>query len=286
MEKIVKICASCRRELPIESFCIHRREADGRDCYCKECKRKMDHEYGVKNKDKIKQKNHEFYLENKEKIVEKNEKYRKSHLKKYRGFCTKAKNKLKTEIFTYYCGGTPRCSCGVIDVDILSIDHINGDGAKHRREIGLSGKGGYNFYRWLKKNNFPEGFQVLCYNCNFRKRLTEMKPKNPTPLQETRARYAQLVKSQCLEHYGKTCDCGEKDQVLLTLDHVENDGADHRKETNTRGYNFYIMLRKNGFPNNPPLKVRCMNCNMKKRSEYEKRKSDQNDDNGSPTVSV
>jgi len=24
-----------------------------------------------------------------------------------------------------------------------------------------------NFYRWLKQNNFPEGFRVLCINCNF-----------------------------------------------------------------------------------------------------------------------
>jgi len=24
-------------------------------------------------------------------------------------------------------------------------------------------------YSWLKKNNFPKGFQVLCMNCNFAK---------------------------------------------------------------------------------------------------------------------
>ena len=24
-------------------------------------------------------------------------------------------------------------------------------------------------YRWLKNHNYPEGFQVLCYNCNLPK---------------------------------------------------------------------------------------------------------------------
>ena len=27
--------------------------------------------------------------------------------------------------------------------------------------------GGYRFYLWLKKHNFPEGFQALCLNCQF-----------------------------------------------------------------------------------------------------------------------
>lgn len=58
-----------------------------------------------------------------------------------------------------------RCQCpGGCDVDteaFLSIDHVNDDGAEHRKEIGTS------IYRWLKKNNYPkDGFRLLCYNCN------------------------------------------------------------------------------------------------------------------------
>jgi hypothetical protein len=51
----------------------------------------------------------------------------------------------------------------------LTIDHINNDGAEHRREIGSVG--GRSFYSWLRKNNYPEGFQVLCWNCNSGKHL-------------------------------------------------------------------------------------------------------------------
>jgi len=29
--------------------------------------------------------------------------------------------------------------------------------------------GSTKFYRWLVENDFPEGFQILCHNCNFAK---------------------------------------------------------------------------------------------------------------------
>mgnify|MGYP001559045387 CR=1 FL=1 len=56
--------------------------------------------------------------------------------------------------------------CGEDDIRFLAIDHIHGNGNKHRREIG---QGTYRVYTWLVKNNFPPGFQVLCHNCNLAK---------------------------------------------------------------------------------------------------------------------
>jgi hypothetical protein len=47
----------------------------------------------------------------------------------------------------------------------LCIDHI--DGRKkwnHGRAMSSS-----PFYRWLRNNNYPKGFQVLCHNCNYAK---------------------------------------------------------------------------------------------------------------------
>jgi hypothetical protein len=63
------------------------------------------------------------------------------------------------EVIAHY-GGKCAC-CGETERLFLSIDHINNDGAKHRREVPAS-----SLYRWLKKNGYPEGFQVLCMNCN------------------------------------------------------------------------------------------------------------------------
>jgi len=76
---------------------------------------------------------------------------------------------LKIEALEYYSTkGHPNCLyCGEDDVDVLCIDHIDNDGARHRKAIGCTD--GSNFYKWLKKNNYPEGFQVLCYNCNMKK---------------------------------------------------------------------------------------------------------------------
>lgn len=76
--------------------------------------------------------------------------------------------RVKTEVFGHYCGGEIACACcGEKEMMFLSVDHINGGGNKHRREIG--GKRGVNFYRWLKDNRYPKGFQILCFNCNFAK---------------------------------------------------------------------------------------------------------------------
>lgn len=62
-----------------------------------------------------------------------------------------------------------KCSCcGETEPCFLAIDHIGGDGNSNRKKIGKWGSG---FFKWLIKNNFPEGFQILCHNCNMGKHL-------------------------------------------------------------------------------------------------------------------
>lgn len=53
--------------------------------------------------------------------------------------------------------------CGEDERVFLAIDHINDDGAEHRRIIKQ------NICPWLVRNGFPKGFQTLCHNCNFAK---------------------------------------------------------------------------------------------------------------------
>jgi len=71
--------------------------------------------------------------------------------------------KLRDQIFQKYGGYRCTC-CGETESRFLTIDHVNGGGNKHRRAIGIG-----RFYYWLRDNNFPAGFQVLCYNCNLGK---------------------------------------------------------------------------------------------------------------------
>ena len=68
--------------------------------------------------------------------------------------------KLRRECISAY-GGKCQC-CGETIYEFLSIDHINGGGRKHRIKLG----GGSNYLRDLRKNGFPSGYRVLCYNCN------------------------------------------------------------------------------------------------------------------------
>ncbi len=56
-------------------------------------------------------------------------------------------------------GGCCTC-CGETQPEFLAIDHIDGGGGQHRKTIG----GGIVAY--LIKNKFPDGFRVLCHNCN------------------------------------------------------------------------------------------------------------------------
>ena len=77
---------------------------------------------------------------------------------------------LKQSAMLRYGNGKIECKqCGFNDIDALCLDHINNDGAAHRKTMGLAGRGqapGATIYAWVKKENYPPGFQVLCANCN------------------------------------------------------------------------------------------------------------------------
>lgn len=40
------------------------------------------------------------------------------------------------------------------------MDHINGGGRQHRKKIAM------RWWEWILQHKFPEGFRVLCHNCN------------------------------------------------------------------------------------------------------------------------
>lgn len=84
-------------------------------------------------------------------------------LEKRRLGMIKTNKKLKKDVITAY-GGKCEC-CGETRIEFLTIDHVNGDGAEHRRKY----RG--NIYRWYRIHGYPTGFQVLCMNCNLSKGL-------------------------------------------------------------------------------------------------------------------
>jgi hypothetical protein len=92
----------------------------------------------------------ELYYQNHEHVKS----YKREHARRWG-------RKLKAEVIAAY-GGKCVC-CGITEFAFLTIDHIHGGGEAHRRKVGM----GKNFYRWLKRNGFPqEEFRLLCFNCN------------------------------------------------------------------------------------------------------------------------
>ncbi len=72
------------------------------------------------------------------------------------------RRKQRYKIMQHYSGGTPKCAkCGITDIRVLSIDHINGGGRKQIIETHTS------LPQWIVNHNYPDGFQILCMNCQF-----------------------------------------------------------------------------------------------------------------------
>ena len=138
-----------------------------RKLYFKEYNKKYSKEYYKRKKN-----NPEFKRKNRERA-------KKWHDKNYIHYKGRQKERtLKTKILVFNeygkrQGGIKCNCCGEKMIEFLCIDHINGGGSKHRKEIR---KEGWEFYRWLKNNNFPEGYQLLCHNCNQGKHIYEECP--------------------------------------------------------------------------------------------------------------
>lgn len=62
-----------------------------------------------------------------------------------------------------YSGDPPHCvCCGDQHIEFLAIDHIGGGGGAHRKALK-----GASINLWLRNNGYPDGFRVLCHNCNW-----------------------------------------------------------------------------------------------------------------------
>ena len=82
-----------------------------------------------------------------------------------------ARHEAKIAVMNMYTNGEATCRhCGQGDIDVLQIDHVNNDGANHRRRQ-QNAYGGIFLYEWLIRNDYPLGYQVLCANCNIKKEM-------------------------------------------------------------------------------------------------------------------
>ena len=199
-------------------------------------------EYRAANRKRISAQRREHYFVNRDRLTaQKREHYRKLRLAAIRAY-----------------GGSVCTNCGEDRLEVLTLDHVGNDGSKHRRAVGIGPK----FYRWLQRNNYPPGLQVLCFNCNSGKTVDGEKSMSQ------RQGYGRKLKMAAFEAYGgATCAvCGEDRLEVLSIDHVGGGGNKHRKTIGVgSGRTFYRWLRDNGYP--PGFQVLCFNCNILKYRE-------------------
>lgn len=204
----------------------------------------------------------EHYAKNSVALNDRRRKYREENRDKIRGYNQREGVRLKKQAVVAYGNGA--CErCNEDDIRILTLDHINQDGAKRRREGERWGGG---LYRKLRQKDWPSGFRVLCFNCN---RLAYLAYKSQT-LSESRGaaytrRYRSRLKQETIAAYSDgtmVCGrCSEGNLGALTLDHIAQDGGKYRKEGQGRGAGFYAKLRQQGFPHKDKLRILCQNCN-------------------------
>lgn len=137
-----------------------------------EKKKQYMKEYHSRHPDRWKKRDPEQYRESMRKWQKKNRErcqeacrtdYQK-HKKRYKRKHKEYNRRLKMKVLVAYGGNPPKCACcGESHIEFLCIDHIHGGGAEHVKKLA---RNGIKLYTWLVKNNFPEGFRVLCYNCN------------------------------------------------------------------------------------------------------------------------
>jgi hypothetical protein len=147
-------CKKCNREKLLIDFDFSDRKRGWRRHECRSCHRCRMNAHYLENKPHRLQRAKERYAadpsavwtpERKQKAKERGRRY----IVQWRN-----------AVFDHY-GWQCEC-CGETEPKFLTIDHINNDGAEHRKQI----RSAVSLYRWLCMNGFPEGFQTLCYNCN------------------------------------------------------------------------------------------------------------------------
>lgn len=80
-------------------------------------------------------------------------------------YAQKYRDRIRAEVFAHY---GPCQYCGT--TENLQLDHKNGDGKSVERKMGNGRRrGGFDLYRRVRRDGFPDTFQSLCRQCNIAK---------------------------------------------------------------------------------------------------------------------
>lgn len=144
-------CIKCNQKLDSSNWSDGQRKAYVN--VCRNCRKKEQAKYRLKHQEELKIKNLQWYYKNQE--------YR-------RKWAHDKRRRLKSEIFELL--GNKCCQCGENDFRCLQIDHVHGNGNKERKENNNTPLTLYKLYLSKIKAGSND-YQLLCANCNLRKRF-------------------------------------------------------------------------------------------------------------------
>ena len=152
-----KRCSKCESVKPITGFSHNKSMPDGFANWCKECVRQVY----WSNPEKPRERARRFYRQHPEERKAYSRSYHRAHRDEVLEYMAEYYQSSKLAAFDAYGGARCAC-CGETQIGFLSLDHINGCTKETRKIQGLGGR----LYQWLKKQGYPLGYQVLCFNCN------------------------------------------------------------------------------------------------------------------------
>ncbi len=144
-----------RKDAGICTKCTGPRDRDDR-VYCEACREYFKEHDRKRDADP----------ERRKRKVEGNRALRESNPAKYNRIAKYSLDRLRRKVYEAY--GDKCVCCGESNPLFLTIDHINNDGAQHRRALNRRRRGSDTgaILRWARDNNYPDTLQLLCWNCN------------------------------------------------------------------------------------------------------------------------
>src|SRR5574343_20102 len=143
----MKVCKSCGNKKNENEF-----KKDGKGYLYQPCKRCCADRY------------RQWQQNNREHIREYQREWINNNRDKHNEYNRNRNKRLKDSVMSYY--GNKCSCCGETEPKFLTVDHVNNDGAAHRKEVH-----GDKIYSHIIKANFPDSFQILCWNCNLGKQF-------------------------------------------------------------------------------------------------------------------
>ena len=167
MEIGVRTCKKCGSTKPLTDF---RESKPGyRRRVCTECMDRHAVEWQQQNRDRLLKWRKSYYEANRDKQIQQATIWAAANPEGKKRNSQSHYAKLREQAIMAYGGWVCAC-CGETERIFMTLDHVNNDQTEFAKVFGRPHTGLF-LVKWLRDNGYPEGFQVLCQNCNQGKRL-------------------------------------------------------------------------------------------------------------------